>query len=91
MKVTSINSTWNNGVNIEKATGPDDYNTPQPRYPRQYKRMNYNSVWKIDVPDAYDFWHRRDLDPDHPTLPPSYQNEWNHILNNGEDREEDAT
>ena len=91
MKVTLINSTWNHGVNVEVATGPDDANAPTPNYPRQHKRMNFNSSWEIDVADGYDLWYRRDLDPDHPTIPPIYANSWNHLVNYGDDREEDVS
>lgn len=90
MKVTFTNTKWNRGVNVETAQGPDHGGGPQDNYPRQHKRMNYNSRWEVIVDDGYDLWYHRDHDPDHPSIPPSYQNAWTHIVNDGEDKIEDV-
>lgn len=85
MTVTLVNETWDKGVNVEVRMGPDVGGTPPDNYEARNRRMNHGAEWAIEVADGFDLWYRRDWDPDHPTVPPSYRNIWNHINNFGSD------
>ena len=89
MTVNLRNRDWSYGVNVQTAKGPDHGGGPEENYLREELRMNHHETWAVPVPDGYDLWYRRDNDPDHPEIPPDFQNDWNHIVNSGEDVNED--
>lgn len=66
------NRNWQNGVNVDVRVG--SFTNPTQNAPYWAGRVVYQSAVTIDTADTT-IWRRRDLDPDHPTNPPSY-GEW---------------
>jgi hypothetical protein len=67
--VTLINSDWHNGVNINVRIGNDT--VPQNNPELWTGNVAYQASRQFDAQDTT-IWHQRDLNPDHPTRPPTY-------------------
>jgi hypothetical protein len=67
--VRLVNSDWQNGVNVDIRIGTDA--DPERNSPYWTGRVAYQSAVTIDQQDTT-VWHRRDLDPNHSTNPPTY-------------------
>lgn len=89
ISVTLFNQNWSHGVNVDVRQGPDNGQDPVGFQVLDQKRFNNNESKSYSVSDGFDLWYRRDQDPDHPTVPPTYKAPpWEHVRNSGQDETE---